>query len=165
MRNRITLLWPKPLEQQIFKIKADCLTPDWLAKPDEVEAVVQKFPTNGDRFTALEIRKRTNPGWYTRHGFLCQLYAAGFHHKSETQIKRLGDAIGRERILIFHGQQDAMIDFVHAEMLLKELGGEEGGVTKSFHADVGHIAPYQMRKEFHNIIAGRIEKTEAMAKT
>ena len=165
VQNRITLLWPKPLEQQIFKIKADCLTSDWLTKPDEVEEVVQKFPTNGDRFTATEIRKRTTPGWYTRHGFLCQLYAAGFHHKSAAQIKQLGDVIGRERILVFHGESDAMIDFVHAEMLFKELGGDGSGVIKSFHPAIGHIAPYQMRKEFHDIIADRIEETTAMAKS
>lgn len=165
VQNRITLLWPKPLEQQIFKIKADCLTPEWCAQPDEVEEVVQRYPTNGDRFTATEIRKRTTPDWYTRHGFLCQLYAAGFHHKSAAQIKRLGDVVGRERILVFHGNADAMIDFVHAEMLLRELGGEESGVTKSFHPDIGHIAPYQMRKEFHDIIASRIEKTGAITES
>jgi hypothetical protein len=58
-----------------------------------------------------------------------------------------------------------MINFIHAEMLLKELGGEESGVTKSFHQDVGHLAPYEIRKEFNKIIAERIESTEAMAKS
>lgn len=165
VRNRISLLWPKPLDGQIAKVRDDCLTPGWLAKPDELEEVVQKFPTNGDRFTATEVCKRTTPGWYTRNGFLCQLYAAGFHHKSAAQIKQLGDAIGRERILVLHGQSDAMINFIHAEMLLRELGGEESGVTKSFHKDVGHLAPYEIRKEFNKIIAERIESTEPMAKS
>lgn len=162
VRNRINLLWPKSLDGQIARVKEDCLTAEWLAKPDEVEEVVQRFPTNGDRFTATEVRKRTNPGWYTRHGFLCQLYSAGFHHKSASQIKQLGDAIERQRILVLHGQSDAMIDFIHAEILLKELGGEESGVKKSFHPHVGHIAPYEMRGEFKKIIADRIQKTEAM---
>jgi hypothetical protein len=58
-----------------------------------------------------------------------------------------------------------MINFIHAEMLLKELGGEESGVTKSFHKDVGHIAPYEIRNEFNRIVAERIETTEAMAKS
>jgi predicted esterase len=84
---------------------------------------------------------------------------------SRPQIKQLGDAIGRERILVLHGQSDAMINFIHAEMLLRELGGEESGVTKSFHKDVGHLAPYEIRKEFNKIIAERIESTEPMAKS
>lgn len=55
-----------------------------------------------------------------------------------------------------------MIPFVHAEMLLEDLGGENGGVTKSFHEGLGHIGPIELRKEFHNLIAERIAKTEAM---
>lgn len=57
-----------------------------------------------------------------------------------------------------------MINFVHAKMLLEELGGEESGVTKSFHEGLGHIGPMEMRKQFHDIIAERIEKTEALGK-
>ena len=163
MRNRISLFWPKPLDAHIAKVKGDCFTPEWLVLPDEDEEVVQRFPTNGDRFTALEVRKRTNTLWYTRKGFLAQLYAAGFHHKSASQIKKIGDAVGRERILVFHGQRDALIQFIHAEMMLRELGGEESGVTTSFPKDLGHVAPYQLRKQFKEIIADRVEKTEAMA--
>ena len=164
IRNRISLFWPKPLDTHIAKVKADCFTPEWLAKEDETEEVLQRFPTNGDRFAALEVFKRTNTNWYTRNGFLCQLYAAGFHHKSAAQIKKMGDAIGRERILVFHGQRDELIQFIHGEMMLRELGGEESGVTKSFPKDVGHVAPYQLRKQFKEIIADRIQKTEALAK-
>ena len=96
-------------------------------------------------------------------GFLCQLYAAGFHHKSAEQIKSLGDAIGRERILVFHGTRDNMITLIHGEMMLSELGGEEAGVTKSFQ-EVGHVAPFEIRHEFKRIIADRIDKTEEMPK-
>jgi hypothetical protein len=55
-----------------------------------------------------------------------------------------------------------MIDFMHAEMLLRELGGEEGGVTKSFHEGLGHVGPIEIRHEFANIIADRVEKTERL---
>lgn len=57
-----------------------------------------------------------SPGVFTRQGFLCQLYAAGFHSKSPAQIARLGDLVGRERILVFHGEEDRMINFVHGKM-------------------------------------------------
>ena len=63
---------------------------------------------------------------------------------------------------MFHGTSDHMIDFVHAEMLLRELGGEEQGVTKSFHEGLGHVGPVEIRKEFNAIILDRIEKTERL---
>lgn len=187
VRNRINLMVPKPLDTQIARVKADCYSPEWLAKPDETEYVLEPFPTNADRFAAGEISKRLAPGVFTRHGFLCQLYAAGFHHKSAEQIKRLGDVVGRERILVFHGTRDNMINFIHGKMLLRELGGEEGGVTKAFkevrilaynpslrHYDasdlkfhlqaVGHVAPFEIRQEFNRIIADNIEKAENLPK-
>lgn len=156
-------MYPKPLSAQIAKVKADCYSASWLAQPDETEFVIKSFPTNGDRFAAGEINKRLSPGVFTRHGFLCQLYAAGFHHKSAEQIKQLGDLVGRERIFVFHGRGDQMINFVHGEMLVRELGGEEGGVTKVF-AECGHVAPFELRQEFKGWIAERVEKTEGMSK-
>ncbi|GAB7357996.1 hypothetical protein MBLNU230_g0163t1 [Neophaeotheca triangularis] len=163
LRNRINLMIPKPLDGQIAKVKADCYSAEWLERPDETESTVQPFPTNGDRFAAGEISKRQSPGVFTRQGFLCQLAAAGFHHKSAAQLEKLGDEVGRERILVFHGTRDRMIDFVHAEMLLSELGGEERGVVKSFHEGLGHVGPIEIRKEFKRIIAERIAVTEKMS--
>ena len=164
LRNRINLLWPKPLDAQIAKVKADCYSATWLAQPDETEPTIQPFPTNGDRFAAGEISKRMSPGAFTRTGFLCQLYAAGFHYKSPQQVAEVGEKVGRRRILVFHGTADRMIDFVHGEMLLRELGGEESGVTKVFPEGVGHVAPFEMRKEFKRIIAERVEVTARMGK-
>lgn len=162
IRNRINLMMPKALDEQIAKVKNDCYSAAWLARPDETESTVQAFPTNGDRFAAAEIHKRSTPGAFTRTGFLCQLYAAGFHHKSDAQLKQLGDLVGRERILVFHGTADHMVEFVHGEMLLQGLGGEQSGVTKSFHEGLGHVGPVEIRNEFKRIIVERIEKTESM---
>lgn len=165
VRNRINLLIPKGLDAQMARVKADCYSAEWLARPDETEYTVQPFPTNGDRFAAGDISKRLTPGVMTRQGFLCQLYAAGFHHKSAAQLKQLGDVVGRERILVFHGTKDNMINFIHGEMLLRELGGEESGVTKVFKEGIGHVAPFEIRPEFERIITDRIAKTEALPKS
>jgi pimeloyl-ACP methyl ester carboxylesterase len=162
VRNRVNLMWPKTLDQQVAKVKADCYSAEWLKKPDELEYSVEPFPTNGDRFAAGEISKRLAPHAFTRPSFLCQLVAAGFHHKTPEQLKDLGDAVGRNRILVLHGTEDHMIDFVHGKMLLEELGGEERGVTKSFHENLGHVAPIERRKEFNQIIADMVAKTEAL---
>ena len=156
-------MWPKPLDAQVVKVKADCYSEEWQSKPDDSECVVQSFPTNGDRITAGEVAKRSNHEAFTRRGILLQLYAAGFHHKSAAQIEKLGDAVGRDRVLVLHGKKDKMIDFIHGEMLLRELGGEERDVTKSFHEGVGHVAPFEIRQEFKRILAGRIEVTGNMS--
>ncbi|KAI7225642.1 alpha/beta-hydrolase [Hortaea werneckii] len=162
LRNRINLMIPKSIDAQIAKVKADCYSAEWLKRPDDTECVTKPFPTNGDRFAAGELSKRLSPGMFTRQGFLCQLYAAGFHHKDATQLSQLGDRVGRDRIMVLHGTDDHMIDFVHAKILLKELGGEDAGVTKSFHKGIGHVAPFEIRSEFKRIIADRVQKTEAL---
>lgn len=101
---------PKTLDNQIAKVKKDCYSAEWLAAPDEMqewdEVVAKPFPTNGDRFAAGELTKRLSPGLFTTKGFILQLYSAGFHHKSAKQLKRLGDLVGRERILVYHGTKD-----------------------------------------------------------
>ncbi|KAL9535441.1 putative non-heme bromoperoxidase [Sphaerulina musiva] len=164
IKNRINLVIPKSLDNQLAKVKGDCYSVEWLARPDETEYVVQPFPTNGDRFAAGELSKRMDPGAFSGTGFICQLYAAGFHHKSPKQLQKIADDIGRERILVLHGKQDKMLGFVHAEMLIKDLGGDGSGITTSIHETLGHVAPFELRKEFKKLIADRIEKTEALHK-
>lgn len=164
VKNRMNLLIPKSLDNQIAKVKYDCYSAEWLAKPDETEHVVEPFPTNGDRFAAGEISKRLSPGVFTPRGFIPQLAAAGFHHKSSKQIEHLGDVVGRERILVFHGMHDNMIDFVHGQVLYEELGGDESATTKSFQENCGHVAPLELRNTFTEIIKDRIAKTEALKK-
>ena len=101
---------------------------------------------------------------YTRKGFLCQIVAAAYHHKSAKQLKDLGDKLGRERILVAHGTLDKMITVPHGEVLCEELGGEEQGVTKVIVPGKGHALPMEWRKEFTKLISGFVEKTEKIGK-
>lgn len=164
LRNRINLIIPKSIDQQLAEVKRNCYSLKWLAEPDEAEYVKEPFPTNGDRFAAMEVKKRNTPEWFTRVGFLLQLIAAGWHHKSPQQLKELGDKIGRERIMVVHGTIDGMISFPHGEKLLELLGGEEGGVTKKFIEGQSHVTPIELRKDFNGWVEAMIEKTEGMNK-
>ncbi|KAK5002205.1 hypothetical protein LTR60_007172 [Cryomyces antarcticus] len=164
LRNRINLFMPKPLDTQIANVKRELYTAAWLAKPDETEYTVQPFPTNGDRFAAGEIAKRQDPEAFNRRGFIAQAVAAGWHHKSAAQLKELGDQVGRERIQIVHGTEDRMITFLHGEVLLRELGGTEAGVTKAFYEGQGHVIPIEERKEFRELVEGMVRKTEGWGK-
>lgn len=163
LRNRINLFIPRSLDKQVARAKANLYPESWLNLPDEEpEPVVKAFPTNGDRFAAGEIRKRTNPGVFTRTGFMAQAIAAGWHHKSAAQLKELGDTIGRERIMVLHGTEDRMITFPHGEVLLRELGGEGKGVTKAFYEGKGHHIPAEGRWEFNRRVQEMVEKTEKL---
>ena len=88
--------------------------------------------------------------------------AAAYHKKSPEQVKELADNVGRERILVIHGTADNLITFPHGEILVKELGGEELGVTKRFFQGSGHYVPIEERAEFRKLIEGIVEKTEAI---
>jgi len=160
LRNRINLFIPKPIDVQLPEIKLRLFSASWLAEPD----VDGNFPSNGDRFAAQEISKRQDKEGFTRTGFMLQAIAAGFHHKSARQLEELGDKVGRERILVMHGTIDQMITYPHAEVLLKELGGEERGVTRCIFPGRGHVLMMEERKEFARLVEAMIEKTEALSK-
>lgn len=145
------------MDKQIALVKSR-VSSSWLSQPDQDG----DFPTNGDRFAAQELTKRQDPEGFTRKGFICQGMAAGYHKKSPEQVKEIADKVGRDRVLVIHGTADNLITFPHGEILLKELGGEEMGVTKSFFEGSGHYVPIEKRAEFRKLIEEFVEKTEAM---
>jgi pimeloyl-ACP methyl ester carboxylesterase len=62
--NRANLFIPKSLDSQLESVKTNLYTPTWLSAPDTLEPTVQSFPTNGDRFAANEVWKRTHPEYF-----------------------------------------------------------------------------------------------------
>lgn len=162
LRNRINLFVPRKIDDQIAHVKTNLYTREYLDQPDDTEAVVEPFPTNGDRFAAAEVTKRTQPQYFNKKGFMSQAVAAGWHHKSAAQLKELADKVGRQRIMVVHGGQDRMITFPHGELLLAELGGEEGGVKKAFFPIQGHVIPIERRQDFNALVEEIIEKTKDM---
>ena len=160
IRNRINLFIPRSLDDQLAHVKRNLYTAEYLSQPDNTEYTVEPFPTNGDRFGASEVLKRLQPQYFNRKGFMSQAVAAGWHHKSEAQLKELADKVGRQRIMVVHGRHDRMLTFPHGEVLLKDLGGEEGGVTKVFFDDQGHVIPIEQRKTFNALVEKLIEKVK-----
>jgi pimeloyl-ACP methyl ester carboxylesterase len=149
---------PKAIDVQLAEVKVRLFSDKWLVAPD----ADGNFPTNGDRFAAQEVKKRQNTEAFTRKGFICQAIAAGWHHKSEAQLKEIGDKMGRERIQVMHGTIDNMITVSHAEVLVKDLGGEASGVKRIMFEGRGHVLPMEERKEFARLIADIVAKTEAV---
>ncbi|KAF2260894.1 alpha/beta hydrolase-like protein [Lojkania enalia] len=179
LRNRANLFIPKPLDKQIANVKANLCTEPWLSAPDELEYVVEPFPTNGDRFAANEIWKRTHPEFFNKKGFILQAVAAGWHYKSPKDLALIADRVGKRRIMVVHGVKDKMITFPHGVVLWRGLengqgktGREylgmeveedvwvEGEVEKRFIREQGHVVPIEMREEFSGWLEERIRRTE-----
>jgi len=130
----------------------------WLSAPDEAD----EFPTNDDRFAAQELLKRSDTKSFTRRGFICQTIAVVFHKKSVSQLKKIADEVGRERMQVMHGTTDNLITFPHGEVLVEGLGGEKSGVKKVVFEGRGHYLPLEEREEFRKLIEALVDKTEAM---
>ena len=149
---------PKDLDQQIALTKGNLFTETWVAQPDEEGGAW----ANGDRYAAQELHKRLDPEGFTRTGFLCQIQACYFHHKSATQLRDLADRIGRQRIQVIHGTTDELITFPHMAVLLDGLGGEEQGVTKFVFEEKGHGLPMEERRKLAELVEALVEKTSSM---
>jgi hypothetical protein len=175
--NRANLFIPKSLEKQIEGVKHNMYTDAWLNAPDSLEHVVEPFPTNGDRFAANELWKRSHPDYFTKPTFICQAIAAGWHYKSPAQLKEIADKVGKRRIMVVHGTKDRMITFPHGVVLWRGLEKgegktgreyvgmeveedvwEEGEVQKRFIKDQGHVIPIEMRQEFKSWLEELIER-------
>ncbi|KAK4693650.1 hypothetical protein P7C71_g3790, partial [Lecanoromycetidae sp. Uapishka_2] len=158
LKQRANMFIPRSIDVQLTNIKARMFSQSWGNEPD----AEGHFPTNGDRFAAQELKKRQDFNGFTKKGFILQAIAAGWHHKSAKKLEELGDKVGRERILIVHGSLDRMMTTPHGEVLCKELGGEQKGVTWVIVEGRGHSLPMEWRRELTKLIGGFIEKTQGL---
>jgi len=90
----------------------------WLALPDDTQVPqpgtpgivfpasgsYPHFETNFTRWAAVELTKRLDPEKFGRKGFMLQAIAAGWHYMSPERLNELGDKVGRERIMVLHGE-------------------------------------------------------------
>jgi hypothetical protein len=181
LRNRANLFIPKSLTKQIENIKHNLYSDGWLNKPDTLEYVVQPFPTNGDRFAANEIWKRSHPEYFSKGPFLLQAIAAGWHHKSPKDLQTMAEKVGKRRIMVVHGTKDRMISFPHGVVLWRGLEKgegktgreyvgmeveddvwEEGEVEKRFVRDQAHVIPIEMRDDFREWVEALVERGRQM---
>ncbi|WYZ43919.1 hypothetical protein EsH8_VII_000355 [Colletotrichum jinshuiense] len=135
--ERATMLMPKTTERTIEDTALKLFPADWLVMPDEAAELPNdatpkcgpaaggqgygRFDSNFQRFQAQELVKKNTPGLFSFRGFVQQLVAAGWHHKSPAQLRQLADGVGRERIAVIHGTADNMIDVHHGRLLAEHL--------------------------------------------
>ncbi|KAF1986703.1 alpha/beta-hydrolase [Aulographum hederae CBS 113979] len=168
--NRFSMFIPKSPDASLAMAKRNMFTDKWLLEPDVLatESVEKPFPSNGDRIGASELQKRMDTVLFPRHGLICQAIAAGWHHKTDADLMRLGEAVGLERILVIHGTQDRMITFPHVGVLLNGLRGERaettgpGGCIYHEVKDMGHVVPIEIRDTFKEWVEELVEKVEKL---
>ncbi|KAI0810420.1 Alpha/Beta hydrolase protein [Xylaria sp. FL0064] len=164
MINRITMLLPKSLDRTVAYTAENIFPAKWLAEPDDAvlpdESVsrcrmpvggwpYRRFDSNYARFTAQEITKQRNRKGFTRPGFLLQVIATGWHHKSEKQLREIGDKVGRERILVLHGTDDKIISVPHGKKLIEYLQPAKALVVE----EMGHAPIVERAQWFNELLA------------
>jgi pimeloyl-ACP methyl ester carboxylesterase len=175
--DRMSFLWPKGLEENIKDTAKKIFPEEWLLKPDCTEVPSAKttpgclpapgeaadweyglFSCNFQRFQAQELMKRSDPEVFGRKGFLMQLIAAGWHKKSEAQLKEMADKIGRERIAILHGTADGMITVPHGKKLIRFI---QPGFSEIVEG-MGHAPMMERAKWFNEWLSARILNGEQL---
>ena len=162
LQQRVLMFLPRDIDASLDELCLRMFPASFLELPDDdFEDQSRNFPTKRDRVTALELTKRADKDGFPKKGFVLQAIAAGWHHKSKEQLRRLGDEVGRERIVVMHGTVDRMITFKHAEVLAEEIGE---GVDFRVFEGCGHVLLWERMDEFHEIVEQLVKKTEALSR-
>jgi pimeloyl-ACP methyl ester carboxylesterase len=104
------------------------------------------------------MHKRLDPARFGIKGFLLQLIAAGWHHKSPAQLADMADKIGRERILVLHGTEDNMISTPHGRKLIEYIQPGVGLIVEG----MGHAPLVERCEWFNNLIEERCQLGERL---
>ncbi|KAL8393196.1 hypothetical protein RB595_003119 [Gaeumannomyces hyphopodioides] len=176
LRNRAALLIPRGVEVSVRGGAERIFPHSWLAAPDDarlprrgtpgVEMPLEGsgeymlFGTNYERFVAQEMHKRSHKG-FTTPGFLLQLIAAGWHHKSREQLAKMADEVGRERITVLHGTTDEMISLAHGKALIDAIQPRHGIILDN----LGHAIPMERTAWFHSMLEDHIREAEELETT
>ena len=146
---------PKSPDATLIASSAKMFAKSWLDSPDNAitpslstpnvefpidpitkePRLYKQFATNYERWAAQELTKKLDKDAFGKKGFMLQAIAAGWHNKSPAQLKKLGDEVGRERIVVVHGEEDKMIPIPHGRKLIEHL--QPG--TQFIDSGVGHV--------------------------
>ncbi|KAL8304893.1 hypothetical protein RB600_007995 [Gaeumannomyces tritici] len=95
---------------------------------------------------------------FTTPGFLLQLIAAGWHHKSREQLTKMADEVGRERITVLHGTTDEMISLAHGKVLIDAIQPKYAIILE----DLGHAVPMERTAWLHSMLEDHIREAEEL---
>lgn len=145
---------------------------DWLARPDDETlpspastprcgpppgtapgTEYRRFDSNFQRFQAQELVKRRDGYSFTLRGYLCQMMAAAGHRKSDEQLRAMADAVGRDRVLVMHGDEDSIIGVKNGRHLVSVIEPADGIVVEG----MGHAPVMERTQWFNKLLEDRLE--------
>ncbi|KAK4171377.1 putative abhydrolase [Triangularia setosa] len=177
IKSRLGMLMPKSPDESVAGVARQIFAHGWLPLPDDAEVPVVgstpkalppvagggggtylRFESNAQRFVAQEMHKRMDKSKFGLKGFLLQLVAAGWHCKSEEQLREMAERVGRERILIMHGTEDGMISLPHGKVLMEWVNPGKGLVIEG----MGHAPSMERTKWFNELVGEWCEGGERL---
>ncbi|TIC94317.1 putative aminoacrylate hydrolase RutD [Colletotrichum higginsianum] len=161
LRQRVEMFLPYGVDAELNSKAHRLFTQKYLDSPDSGSLDPEtKFLTNLDRFTAEQLVERMEDTELSRRkGIILQAIAAGWHHKTDAELAKMGDGVGRTRIMVMHGTFDESITFPHFELFKTALGdGPEYIAWK----DCGHVPSYEREAEFNEVVRDFIDKTAGL---
>lgn len=174
MINRASMLVPKSLENSVRSTARQIFTLKYLAGEDNAHlpdpaatakvnpppggGEYMRFGTNYERFVAQEMHKRLDPKRFGTKGFMLQLIAAGWHHKTPAQLAEMADKVGRDRILVLHGVEDGMISTPHGRKLIEYIKPGVGIIKEH----LGHAPVVEYEDWFNALLTEQFQKGEKL---
>ncbi|RPA85921.1 alpha/beta-hydrolase [Ascobolus immersus RN42] len=155
--KRLYMFLPKSFMARMRSVQSSIFAARWISSPDTASYATTHFPTNGDRFVAEELWKMDTQPAPSTVGMVMQAMAATFHHMPATKLAELRRKLVGKRVLVVHGEEDAMISRDHADDMLAGLGGvgrKEGEAEVVFWGveGVGHCVMVEMPREFNGVV-------------
>ncbi|KAF9870672.1 hypothetical protein CkaCkLH20_11774 [Colletotrichum karsti] len=147
--QRVFMFLPSGLDSELDNKARRIFTDKFLRLADTGSLDPESsFPNNHDRFVAEELAEREGDTDVARRkGIILQAVAAGWHYKSPEDLAKMGDLIGRSRIMVQHGDLDETITFPHFEFFKTGFGeGPEFFVWDG----CGHI-PFEKPEDYHGV--------------
>ncbi|OLN97709.1 putative aminoacrylate hydrolase RutD 2 [Colletotrichum chlorophyti] len=155
--KRVSMFLPAGIDTEIDTKARRLFTEKYLKSSDTGSLDPEsKLPTNYDRFVAEELVERhEHTDLMRRKGVMLQAIAAGWHYKSDEELAKIGDDVGRSRIMVMHGTFDRTITFPHFD-LFKNVFGD--GPEYIAWKDCGHVPPWEREEEFNDTIKDFVDR-------
>ncbi|KAL0933242.1 alpha/beta hydrolase (glycylpeptide N-tetradecanoyltransferase) [Colletotrichum truncatum] len=156
--QRILMFLPTGVDSELDHKARRIFSKSFLEAPDNGSLDPNnRFPNNHDRFVAEDLAEREeSDGLVRRKGIVLQAIAAGWHHRSSEELGKIGDLVGRSRIMVMHGTHDETIAFSHVDFF--KVGFGDGPEYHVFE-ECGHIPMWERETEFNTRVAEFIYKS------
>ena len=132
------------------------ISDEWARTPD----ASGEYPTQGDKWTA-EMFCRSYDKEPNMKGAALVLAGISMFKLSSEQLKIIGDAIGRENILIIQGTGDKTLPPKRCQCMVDAYGWPDSGVKRRVYQDANHCIVAERWEHVSNDLMSHFKKPAA----